>query len=530
MIEKTRTTLSRRSLLAGSAALAASTAIPTWVIAQSNAPVSANQPFDFDTLTEAVKQRAQSPDPGPAKIEPVLKDLNYDGWRKIQYDPERARWNEDGSRFHMHAFHPGWLFPDPVELFEVRDGVAAPMSFTTSDFIYHGDLEGRVDPEVPMAGVAGWRLAYPLNRADTFDELIAFLGASYFRALGRDNAYGASARGLALNTATGQAEEFPRFSSFYLEPPAPGSTSLTAYAVLDSQSVTGAYRFVISPGENTEIDVTARLFFRSDVEQLGVAPLTSMFLYDETNRSRFDDFRPQVHDSNGLQIRRRGGTVQWRALANPPRLSSSYFSEDALSSFGLHQRDRDFASYEDAESRYERRPSIDVEPIGDWGNGVVRLVEIPSDLEINDNIVAFWVPEDDIRAGDEREFRYRLIWGMLNPDQRADLAYVHTTHSGEGGVSGVENNDSSSRKFVVDFSGGTLDHLSEDNAKSLEPEFNVSNAKIESWSLHKIDGEHIWRLAFDVVPEGNRPIELSAYVTGYDQRLSETWSYQWVRS
>jgi glucans biosynthesis protein len=254
--------------------------------------------------------------------------------------------------------------------------------------------------------------------------------------------------------------------------------------------------------------------------------MTSMFLYEETNRSDFDDYRPQVHDSNGLAIRRADGDRFWRALNNPPRLGSSYFAETNPRGFGLFQRDRDFAQYQDAEAHYERRPSLLIEPIGDWGAGHVRLVEIPSDQEVNDNIVAFWIPEQPALAGEEREFRYLMRWGALDVDETLDIAHVLETRTGHGGVSGIENAPDL-RKFVVDFKGGMLGRVEAGN-EDVEPVVTVSGGEIASLVLKKVDDTDIWRLVIDVSVTGDQAIELVGHVRGFGQKLTETWLYQWM--
>ena len=482
--------------------------------------------FDFDTLTEVMRGRAERPYEPPQPIEGPLADLTYALYRLISFDPEQARFAEGGSDFRLHAFHPGWLFKEPVTLYQIVDGKAQPMVFGPEDFRYFNEAAEFAERIDSLPGISGFRLHYPLNTAGVLDELISFQGASYFRALGRGSAYGLSARGLALNTATERSEEFPRFTEFYVVPPADGDESVTVYAALDSESVTGAYRFVITPGQETAVDVTARLFFRSDVAHLGVAPLTSMFLYAEANRSHFDDYRPQVHDSDGLSIRRANGDRLWRSLGNPPSLSTSYFNEVSPSGFGLHQRDRDFESYEDAGASYHLRPSVDVDFVGDWGEGAVRLVEIPTDLEINDNIVAYWTPAGEVRKGDSREYRYRLRWGMLPPDPRADLAYVASTRTGLGGPSGVPY-EGNARKFVVDFRGGTLPKG--EGATPILPHLSAANGEVDerTVTVFYVPETDVWRLAGDVSPDGPSTVELVAYLEADGEKLTETWLYQW---
>jgi len=495
-----------------------------WAQARAQAD-AAGQPFSFETLTEEMRALAAGNFVPAEPVTGFLERLDYDDYRLIAFNPDRARLAAPESFFKLHAFSMGWLFREPVLLFQVTDGVARPLTVTTDDFMYLNDLAGRIPAHAQMPGVAGFRLHHPLNRPDVFDEVVAFLGASYFRGLGRGNAYGLSARGLAVNTATARGEEFPRFTRFYVETPEPYSDRIAVHAALDSESVTGAYRFVIRPGAETVMDVTARLFFRRDVEELGVAPLTSMFLFSEKNRAFFDDYRPNVHDSDGLRIERRDGDMIWRPLNNPPRLSGSYFMESAVRRFGLHQRDRAFDSYQDAEAQYERRPSLDVEPLGDWGPGTVRLVEIPTRSEVNDNIVAYWAPQGGARAGETREYAYRLHWGNLPLPENATLAHVHETRSGVGGVSGVENAEGD-RKFVVDFRGGILASLP--GGAEVRPVVTVSGGEIVTQTLSRIWGTDVWRLVIDVRAAEGTTVELAAHVAGFGRKLSELWLYQWV--
>jgi glucans biosynthesis protein len=522
-------TLSRRRLVALlPAALLGSTALPHILRAQTAAPdTAAPQSFSFDLLSDVMREKAAQDPAAPEPVPDFLSSLTYDDYQKIVFWPDRARWNFKGSAYRIHAFHMGWLFKEAVHVFEVVDGMATAMTFSTEDFEYRGDLKARVPAGFALPGVSGIRLNSPLNRPDLFDEVVSFAGASYFRALGRDNFYGLSARGLAVNTGLSSAEEFPRFSAFYVQRPAPGARTVTVYAALESTSVTGAYRFVITPGEETVIDVTARLYFRAAVEQLGVAPLTSMFLFSEVNRGGFDDYRPQVHDSNGLRIERSDGDVLWRALNNPQSLGSSFIALTRPRSFGLYQRDRDFQAYQDAEAHYELRPTCVVEPQGDWGEGAVRLVEIPSDLEVNDNIVAFWVPRQPVKAGDLREFAYRMRWGMMPEDTDGDLAVIHETRAGHGGNAGVAEKPDT-RKFVVDFRGGLLGRLPADTGE-VAPVVAITGGTAVVTTLSKVRGSNIWRLVLDVASEPGAVVELSAHVAGFGRKLSEIWLFQWVR-
>ncbi len=521
----------RAVLLGGGAAflLMSGTALSTVSFAQETKAQAAAAPFDFDLFAARMKDLAAQPYVAPRFELPNSFDgLDYDDYRRIQFRPDHALWSEHGLGYQVHAFHPGWLFKEPVKVFELRNGVAIPVEFGAADFDYHdAAVEERV-AGTTFPGVAGIRINYPLNAADRIDELVTFLGASYFRALGRDNIYGLSARGLLLNSWLDVPEEFPRFSEFYVERPDEAGGSVTVYAALESPSVTGAYRFIISPGSEAEqatvMDVSARLNFRQDVKELGIAPLTSMFLFAEANRAGFDDYRPQVHDSNGLLIERETGEVMWRALNNSPTLGNSYLWENNPKAFGLYQRGRDFDTYQDAGAHYERRPSLRVEPNGSWGQGSIRLIEIPAKLEVDDNIGAFWIPAEPALAGQSREFGYRLFWGDLNPDTNSRLAYVAETRSGAGGVSGVEN-ATNLRKFVVDFIGGELADIPAETPPDVVA--TVSGGVAQHTVLSRIDANGAWRLVFDVETDETAPLELRAYLIGSGRQLTETWLYQW---
>lgn len=512
--------------MAWGVALMGSTALvrPSYGEAPAETPVA----FSLDTLTAEMRAVAGQPYVAPASaLPPALVGLDYDQYRFMEFRPERAKWAGSESGFQIQAFHLGWLYNEPVALFDLVDGKAEPMVFTTEDFSYHGSpILDRLGPG-PLPGVAGFRINYPINRPDWFDEVAAFLGASYFRALGRNNLYGLSARGLAINSWGEGPEEFPRFSRFYLQRPASGQP-LVMFAALEGPTITGAYRFEVTPGSATEqatlIDVTARLFFRADIKQLGIAPLTSMFLFGENNRHQFDDYRGQVHDSNGLFVSRNTGETFWRSLNNPPQVANSFFAETNPVAFGLHQRGRAFDQYQDAGAHYERRPSLTVEPIGEWGKGAIRLIEVPTKLEVEDNIVAFWVPDEPAVAGGEREFRYKLRWGNVPPESLSNLAYVLQARSGIGGVSGVAN-EGTARKFVVDFTGGAISTL--DPEEKLDAFTGVSGGRILVSTLSKIADTGIWRLVMDVEPNPSEVLELRAYIVGFGRKLTETWLYQW---
>ena len=515
----------RRMLLCSAASLAALGVTGGRVRAQDAATLTSGTPFSYDALIARMREAASQPYTAPEPLEGPISDLDYDDYRLIQFDPDRARWAGSDSRVVLHAYHPGWLFDYVVKLNEVVDGQARPMRFGRDDYTYYGDAGDHFPPDASFPGVAGFRLNAPLNDPERFDEVVSFLGASYFRALGKGNVYGLSARGLAVNTAIGREEEFPLFSEFWLERPDPGSDHVVFYAALESPSVSGAFRFAVTPGETTTIDVDQHLFFREAVQQLGVAPLSSMFLFAPNEHTRFNDYRAAVHDSEALLVRMEGQEF-FRPLRNPATLGNSYIGVSNPTAFGLVQRHRDFENYLDAEARYERRPSLMVEPLGDWGPGSIRLIEIPTELESNDNIVAFWVPEGEISAGDAHSFAYRLHWGMSPLEPETGSARILRTLAGYGGAAGIEPL-TDRQKFVIDFDGTEIGEPDEDNPVTAE--VSAVNGEVVEHVLEYLNEHRLWRLVMEVRADTGAVAELKAYLVQDDRRLSETWLYQWKK-
>jgi glucans biosynthesis protein len=483
-------------------------------------------PFSWDGLVARLVEQSKQPyKPLQSVLSPAMSALGYDQHRDIRFRPDRALWKNQSLRFEGQFFHPGFLFRTPVSIFEVTNGTARPIGYDRSLFDI-GPVAAPALPEGETApGFAGFRLHYPLNSPDVFDELIVFLGGSYFRALGRNSLFGLSARGLAVNTATANGEEFPEWRSFWLERPVPGSDQMRLYAELESPSVTGAFAFTITPGRNSVVDVEARLFARADIERFGVAPLTSMYLFGENDRSQHDDFRPEVHDSDGLYINTGTGEWLWRPLNNPPKLRVNSYIDNRPRGFGLLQRDRDFNNYQDAEAQYHRRPSVWVEPLDDWGPGSVQLVEIPSPSEIHDNIVAYWVPGSPVLKGQERRFRYRLIWGDT-PALGPDLGLVVASRTGVGGYSGNETSDPTIRKFVVDCRGGMLATINQKTV--IEASVTVINGELTHPPVVVPLPDGAWRMLFDVRRGSAENVDLRAFLKIGDRTLTETWSYQWT--
>ncbi len=480
---------------------------------------AAGSPFDWNMLVEFARRRAQAAYRAPGGGFPGrFERMRYDEWRRIRYRASENLWDQSPAAFRAQFFHPGFLYRRPVDIFEVEGREAREIVFDPDLFAY--DPPDLAAEARTVGGFAGFRLHYPLNRPEVMDELIAFLGASYFRALGRGHRYGLSARGLALNVGASSGEEFPEFRAFWLARPAAGVAEMTVYALLDSPSVAGAYRLSIRPGADTVVDVEAELFTRRDVRSPGIAPLTSMYLHGPMTRPQERDFRPAVHDSEGLEILTASGEHIWRPLGNPDDLRISAFGGDSPRGFGLMQRSRAFAHYQDIEARYELRPSVWVEPLSPFGKGRVALYEIPSRQEYNDNIVAFWQP--DPWSGEQaHRLHYRLHW--CNDRVPAGVARVVGSGVGMPGFAGADERGRGA-KFVVDFAGGPIEKR---GADSFKPELTVVRGKpIRPVVVQRNPATKGWRAVVDAAPDGRDPMELRLRLTD-GKPLTETWSYQW---
>lgn len=482
------------------------------------------KPFEFADVELKARDLAGKPyareDAGMPEF---LGQLDYDQYRDIRYKADKALWKDEGLPFQIQAFHRGFIFKDRVSINIVDHGSATRLAYSPELFDY-----GKNQFPAPLPadlGFAGLRFHYPLRKDEVYDEVAVFLGASYFRAVGLGQTYGLSARGLALDTGLAKAEEFPIFREFWVQKPTQNAGELVVYALLDSPSVTGAYRFTLRPGLDLTLDVASRLYFRKAVERVGIAPLTSMFFHGEDTDRFMDDFRPEVHDSDGLLLGRSTGEWVWRPLNNPRQLRISVFKDSKPSGFGLMQRDREFDHYQDLEAQYHRRPGAWVEALGDWGPGAVYLIEIPSDAEKYDNIVAFWVPDQPATEGKEFRFDYRLHFAQEEYTAVSGGKVVATR------IGAAEPGDGQNRKIVVDFGSPSLKMLSP-KAK-VGAEVSASSGKIGNLVVHKNEENGTWRLSFDLEPvpaekdKDKVPVELRAMLKSGQDVLTETWVYQW---
>jgi periplasmic glucans biosynthesis protein len=515
--------IDRRSALGATATLAAILALirtPGFsglAQAQDAAAVTGSA-FNHDFVINAARTLATEPF-AKAKIdipEPFNK-LSYDQYRDIRFRTDQAIWHGEKLDFEVQLFPMGWLYETPVDIFVVEQGGAKKLTADGRLFAL-GPLIGQ-GPETAPFGFSGFRVHGPINRADYYDEYLVFQGASYLRAVGRGQNYGASARGLALNTARPGGEEFPSFRTFWIEKPKAGggTPEIIVHALLDSPSTTGAYRFAIQPGDATVIDVEMTLFPRKQLQYAGIAPLTSMFFHGTAEQRRSNDFRPEVHDSEGVAICNGSGELIWRPLTNPKTLQISAFMDKDPKGFGLWQRDRGFQVYQDLEAHYERRPTVWVEPKGSWGEGSIELVEIPVDDEVHDNIALYWKPAKGLEAGSEHKFAYRLHWGE-NVPQAWSGARVAKTRIGTA-------KKPETLLFVIDFAGDAVKDLRDLPVAELSATAGTT-ANIVVQRNPDIAGV---RVAFELNPAAAELVELRLVLKDAEKAISESWLYRWTK-
>jgi glucans biosynthesis protein len=474
--------------------------------------------FDLNDVAAKARKLADQPFKSSKVLMPEwLTKITYDQWRDIRFRTEDALWRGKRMPFQVQFFHPGLYYDQTVAVNVVDAKGVHPLKFSPSQFDYgRNEFASRVPQDL---GYAGFRLHAPIKTASYYDEVVVFLGATYFRGVGREQVFGLSARGLAIDTAVPSGEEFPYFKEFWLLTPPARTKTLVICALLDSPSLTGAYRFTIEPGEQTTVAVEGRLFLRREPQKIGIAPLTSMFFHGENATRLFDDFRPEAHDSDGLLVYHGTGEWLWRPLNNPRTLRVTRFRMPALRGFGLIQRDRDFANYQDLETRADLRPSGWITPHGDWGSGNVELVEIPTKLDNNDNVVAYWVPDKQPKRGEPFAFAYTLSWYGDDP-QRPPHGRAVATRRDSG------NKEDTSR-FVIDFAGKSLDAIPADQVVRGDVTIAAEDNAAEILDQHVVKNVVTggWRLSFEVRPKRNTPIELRAFLDKDSQTLTETWSY-----
>lgn len=489
----------RSALVAGSALLCLLSAGQIWAFNLEDVSVKAK---------ELAGQKYEAP---RSNLPNEFREMKFADYQKIRFRTEKAEWADQKTPFKLSFYHQGMHFDTPVKINEITANTVEEIKYDPTRFDF-GDV--KFDPKATeQLGYAGFRVLYPINKADKQDEIMTMLGASYFRVVGKGHTYGLSARGMAIDTALPSGEEFPRFTEFWIQRPKPGDKHLVIFALLDSPRATGAYRLTLRPGSDTIVDVKARMFLRDKVTKLGVAPLTSMFLFGANQPSKVLNYRRELHDSSGLSIHAGNGEWIWRPLNNPKHLAVSNYSIENPRGFGLLQRGRDFSHYEDLDDRYDKRPSAWIEPKGDWGKGSVDLVEIPTADETNDNIVAFWSPEKLPEPGQPLDVAYRMHWTIDEAALHApDSAWVQQTLRSTGDVkqSNLIRQPDGSVAYLVDFEGPSLAALPE--TADVRSQVSVGdNAELVENSVRYNPETKGWRLTLRMkIKDPGKPTEMRA--------------------
>lgn len=532
------TETSRRHLLGaaalGAGALATGTLAWTGALAQPN-PARPAQPkpapkpapptaarFGFEDVVKRARELAEAPfDATIARLPDGLDTLDFDGWRDIRFRPEKAFFAN--SPFRLHVFHLGHIFRRPVTINLIRDGIATPIPYSAALFDYG---KTKFERQLPVnTGFAGFRLHYPLNNPRVYDEACSFIGASYFRFLGRGQSYGLSARGLAVETGTNH-EEFPFFREFWIETPGPKAEKATFYALMDGDSVTGAYRFDLDPGQDSVMEISATLFARRPGVKFGLAALTSMYFLGENDRRPNPDFRFELHDSDGLQMHNESGEWLWRPLRNPTSVSITSFLDKSPRGFGLIQRDRNFDHYQDLELAYQSRPSYWIEPTDSFGAGRVELVELPTTDETNDNIVASFVPAEGPVPGTPYTAGYKIVstldMSRLSPNGRT----INTFQTAARALGSRETPPEGSRRFIIDFAGGDLSYYASDTGL-VEVVASISQGSVlRAFAMANPHVKGI-RAFVDVQTPNGHPADVRVFLRSGGRTLTETWTFPW---
>jgi len=489
--------------------------------------------FDFVRIQALAEQRAkQKYVPLPNALPPQLKNLTPDQENGIFWNDAYRLWRKKGLPFQIDFYHVSKTFPTSPIIHTV-DGKGPHLLAYAPSFFHFSNLQ--INPPLPPnLGYAGFYLRYPINKPDSLDGFFSVEGADYFRVLAKDQVYGLQARGITLNTAIeGKKEEFPDFCEWWLQEPAPDASQITLDALLDGPSVTGAYEFKIRPGGVTSVDVHASLFFRQAVERLGLAPLTSMYLFGENAKNHLgDNFHPEIHDSDGVLINQSNGEWIWRPLEQAPLIQLYNFPDENPKGFGLLQRDRDFQHYQDSYAKYNIRPSAWIVPHGNWGKGSIQLIQLPTNNTNTDNVVLFWHPDQAIKAGDHLDFDYTIDFYMNDAD-RPPLAYCKQTLVNSPappplGIPVAAVKDTVPVQFMIDFIGDGIENIPPNKPPHLDLTCNppVPETYIREWKVEKDDFDHLWRASFTIIPsKHNVPTEILCHLMRDKEPLTETWTY-----
>lgn len=473
--------------------------------------------FDYEDLRKRAKELLLKPYKDPKKtITKSLAELNYEKYKDIRFLPEKSIWREEGNPFQLQFLHPGYIYDYNILINEVKNSKSFPIYYNSSYFDFSAiQLKEKISNEL---GFSGFKVHYPINTKEHTDEFLVFQGATYFRAVSQNQFYGLSARGLATNTSMPYPEDFPVFKEFWIKKPSSSDDSIKIYALMDGKLAVGAYEFEFIPGKITETKVKAEIILRKDVDRLGIAPLTSMYWYGENSEASHPSTYPEVHDSDGLLVLNANDEWIWRPLENPKKPTVNSFKSENVRGFGLLQRDREFSSYEDAEMKYHLRPGAWIEPDGDWGKGSVQLYRNPTKQDSDDNVGAFWVPEEMPKVGEPFNFSYKIFWVNQNPNSKTIADAVATR------VKPVIK-EPDSYIYQIDFKGGKLKGI--ENSSELEAIITATEtATVSEVSVQKIPETEKWRCSFKLSHKPNgKPVEMKAFLKKGDSVITESWTY-----
>jgi glucans biosynthesis protein len=510
----------RRDVLAGFSATVAFAALGGPSTAQQLSPqafiqsrLGDGRSFDANVVADIARQLSRQPFVAPPNDLPgSLANLNFEQYTAIKPRQPFMIWGGDGRGIALEPLHRGFVFNNAVDLYTVEDGAIRRLGYDASRFDFGGL---NIPANIGDIGFSGFRLLSIVDGPPT--DFAIFQGATFFRALARGQNFGAIARALTLRPADSRGEEFPFFRAFWLERPAAGSNSITIHALIDSESTTGSTRMTLRPGDMTIIDVETTLYPRVELQHVGLGGMGSTYLFGPNDRRNADDIRASVYESSGLQMYNGKGEWLWRPLHNPETLQISAFVDEAPKGFGLLQRERAYESFHDDNQRFDRRPSLWIEPLGNWTQGSVQLLEIPTDSELNDNILAYWRPKAPMAAGSEVSFAYRQYW-CWTPPERPPMAIVTGTRSGGGTAE-------RRRRFLVDFSG---DILATTPAADIKPIVNVGPGSTRYLRLWSYPERKTVRIAFELDPGNENASEMRLILEAGGKQISETWLYRWT--
>lgn len=518
--------LSRRALLVSIAAASGAPLIAR-AAAQTDAPppaAAAPAPFGYPDVVKRARDLTAAPfDSAIPPLPDGLANLDFDHWRDIRFKSDKPLLGQEGANFRLELFHLGHLYKRPVVVNVLRDGIPAPIPYAANLFDYGHTTLGVLPVNL---GFAGLRLKFPINAPHVWDEVIAFLGTSYFRFLGRGQRYGLSARGLVIGAAPRVNEEFPFFREFWIETPDAMAEHIVIYALLDGESATGAFRFDVNPGQETFIDANVTLFARKATPELGLAPLSSMYFVGKADRRLADDFRGELHDSDGLLMHTGAGEWIWRPLSNPVKPSVSVFLDANPRGYGLLQRDRNFSDYEDLDLAYELRPSYWIEPHEGWGDGRVELTELPTSDETNDNIVVAWTPKQGLEVGKPLAYGYRITAMSMDQSLTPGGRTVATFRVAPRALGAPESPPPGATRFLIDFSGGDLSYYMSDPSL-VETVATASAGRILRTFLTPNTHIRGFRAGVDVAVDAGQSADLRVFLRAGPKALTETWTFPW---